>query len=59
MEKLKLIEKYCKGNYEYVFTECNLDNIEKIYELSIKLNQTGIYSHQIILNNNHKLYIHE
>lgn len=38
-------------NYEYIFTQCNLDNIDKIYEISNKLNQMGIYCHQIILNN--------
>lgn len=38
-------------NHEYIFTQCDLDNIDKIYEISNKLNQMGIYCHQIILNN--------
>lgn len=37
-------------NYEYIFTCCSIENIDMIYELSVKLNNLGIGCHQIILN---------
>lgn len=42
-------------NYEYIFTTFEEKNIDIIYELSNKLNQIGIYCHQIIPNNSNLL----
>lgn len=47
---------YFKYNsYEYVFTKCDLVDIDKIYKLSNNLNQNGVPSHEIILNNNNNI----
>lgn len=42
-------------NYEYILIPCYIEQVDTIYELSSKLNQVGIYCHQIILNNNNSI----
>ena len=46
------IYKFSYNNNYYALIELqNIDNIEYLYKLSIDLNNNGIYTHQIILNN--------
>lgn len=42
-------------NKEYIFVECDIVNIEQIYNLSIKLNQIGIPCHKIIENKSNQI----
>lgn len=42
-------------NKEYIFVECNIQNINDIYSLSLQLNQMGIPSHKIIKNNSDQI----
>jgi hypothetical protein len=42
--------KVNNGYYSLIEINKNINDIEKIYDLSIKLNQMGIYTHQIFLN---------
>lgn len=41
--------------YEYIFMICENENIESIYEVNVKLNQMGIGTHQIVLNNDNMI----
>ena len=50
------IYKFSYNNNYYALIELqNIDNIEYLYKLSIDLNNNGIYTHQIILNNYNKI----
>lgn len=42
-------------NHEYIFMNCEISNINKLYELSVKLNQSGIPCHRIVLNNSNQI----
>lgn len=41
----------------YVFMECNrtIEEIEEIYKISIEFLKKNVYTHQIVLNNEHKI----
>lgn len=43
------------NNNEYIMTKCENENIEIVYNLSNLLIEMGIYSHQILLNNNKEI----
>jgi len=43
------------NNKEYIFIECDIPNIDKIYNLAIKLNQLGIPCHRIIENKSNQI----
>lgn len=50
--------KFSIDNNNYVLYNCSkyIDNIKEIYDLSIILNQNGIYCHRIILNNKKNIF---
>lgn len=51
IHQIKDIYKFTVNGDYYVLTPCNMTEINSIYELSLELQQNGIYVHQIIPNN--------
>jgi len=42
-------------NKEYLFTRCDIQNINEVYETSTTLNNYGVLSHKIVLNNDKQI----
>ena len=57
IHKKEKMYKFIYDNNYYTFLDItdNLKNLMDVYNLSIELNKNGIYTHQIILNNQNKV----
>lgn len=50
------VYRFTVQNEHYVLTPCDVASVEQSYKLSRFLWSRGIYTHQIILNNNNQIY---